>query len=123
MIQSKTALVINGKRHSVSAQSDAPVLWVFLEHLKLTGTKYGCGAGLCEACTIHVNGKAGRSCQLQLSEVKGRRITNIEGLSRDGTHPLQKACVAEQVPQCGYHQSGRVRALAVTTPKRSALQP
>lgn len=112
MIQAKTTLVINGKRHSVSAQSDAPVLWVLREHLKLTGTKYGCGAGLCGACTIHVDGKAVRSCQLQLSQVKGRRITTIEGLSRDGTHPLQKAWVVEQVPQCGYCQSGQIMQAA-----------
>jgi isoquinoline 1-oxidoreductase alpha subunit len=112
MNQAKTTLVINGKRHSVSAQSDAPVLWVLREHLKLTGTKYGCGAGLCGACTIHVDGKAVRSCQLQLSQVKGRRITTIEGLSRDGTHPLQKAWVAEQVPQCGYCQSGQIMQAA-----------
>jgi len=111
MNQAKTTLVINGKRHSVSAQSDAPVLWLLRKHLKLTGTKYGCGARLYGSCTIHVDGKAVRSCQLQLSQVKGRRITTTEGLSQN---------LAALLPFIKY---GKVRALAVTTPKRSALRP
>ena len=78
------------------------------EHLKLTGTKFGCGAGLCGACTVHVDGKPVFSCQTAASEVEGKKVTTIEGLSNDGSHPLQKAWVAEQVPQCGYCQSGQI---------------
>ena len=93
---------------SVEAASDTPLLWVIREQLQMTGTKFGCGAGLCGACTVHVNGEAVRSCQTALSDVAGKKITTIEGLSAKGDHPLQKAWIAEQVPQCGYCQSGQI---------------
>jgi isoquinoline 1-oxidoreductase alpha subunit len=106
------SLTVNGKGVSVDAQPDTPLLWVLREHLKLTGTKYGCGSGQCGACTVHVDGKPVRSCQLQLSQVTDRKVTTIEGLSVNGDHPLQKAWIAEQVPQCGYCQSGQIMQAA-----------
>jgi isoquinoline 1-oxidoreductase alpha subunit len=106
------ALTVNGKAVSVEAQADTPLLWVVREHLKLTGTKYGCGAGLCGACTVHLDGAAVRSCQTPLSAAAGKKITTIEGLSEKGDHPLQRAWVAEQVPQCGYCQSGQIMQAA-----------
>ena len=106
------AFNINGKRVSVNAEPDTPLLWAVREHLKLTGTKFGCGAGLCGACTVHVDGAAVRSCQTALSEVDGARVTTIEGLSPDSSHPLQRAWVSEQVPQCGYCQSGQIMKAA-----------
>ena len=107
-----TSFTINGKASSVEAEPDTPLLWVVREHLKLTGTKFGCGAGLCGACTVHVDGKPIRSCQISVSQVAGRQVTTIEGLSANGDHPLQKAWVAEQVPQCGYCQSGQIMQAA-----------
>jgi len=107
-----TAFTINGKTASVEAEPDTPLLWVVREHLKLTGTKFGCGSGLCGACTVHIDGKAVRSCQITVSKVAGRKVTTIEGLSPNGQHPLQKAWVAEQVPQCGYCQSGQIMKAA-----------
>src|SRR5476651_1658461 len=86
-------LTINGKAATVEAEPDTPLLWIVREHLKLTGTKFGCGSGLCGACTVHIDGKAVRSCQTQLTEVKGRKVTTIEGLSPTSSHPLQKAWV------------------------------
>jgi isoquinoline 1-oxidoreductase subunit alpha len=106
------AFTINGKPASVDADGDTPLLWVIREHLKLTGTKFGCGAGLCGACTVHLDGKAVRSCQTQVSEIANKKITTIEGLSPNSSHPLQKAWVAEQVPQCGYCQSGQIMQAA-----------
>jgi len=106
------AFNVNGKRVSVQAEGDTPLLWAVREHLKLTGTKFGCGAGLCGACTVHVNGKAVRACQTTLAEVDGATVTTIEGLSPDSSHALQKAWVAEQVPQCGYCQSGQIMKAA-----------
>ena len=103
---------VNGKSVEVNAEPDTPLLWGIREHLKLTGTKYGCGAGLCGACTVHINGKAVRSCQTDLSDVDGKDVTTIEGLSPDKNHPLQKAWIAEQVPQCGYCQSGQIMKAA-----------
>ena len=103
---------INGKAAKVEAEPDTPLLWVVREHLKLTGTKYGCGTGLCGACTLHVDGKAVRSCQVAASQVAGKKVTTIEGLSLNGGHPLQKAWVTEQVPQCGYCQSGQIMQAA-----------
>ena len=107
-----TNFTINGKAASVDAQPDTPLLWVVRDHLNLTGTKFGCGAGLCGACTVHVDGKAMRSCQISVSQVAGRTVTTIEGLSPEGAHALQKAWVAEQVPQCGYCQSGQIMQAA-----------
>ena len=106
------AFNVNGRRVSVNAEPDTPLLWAIREHLKLTGTKFGCGVGLCGACTVHVDGKAVRSCQTALSEVDGATVTTIEGLSPDSSHPLQKAWIAEQVPQCGYCQSGQIMKAA-----------
>ena len=108
----KTSLTVNGKRQTVTALPDTPLLWVLREDLKLTGTKFGCGAGQCGACMVHVDGKSVFSCLLPVSQMGGRNITTIEGLSRDSTHPLQKAWVAEQVPQCGYCQSGQIMRAA-----------
>jgi isoquinoline 1-oxidoreductase alpha subunit len=103
---------VNEKKVSVDAEPATPLLWVVREHLKLMGTKFGCGAGLCGACTVHVNGAAVRSCQTHLSEVAGKTVTTIEGLSPNASHPLQKAWLEEQVPQCGYCQSGQIMQAA-----------
>src|SRR5919109_1152862 len=111
------ALTVNGKAASVNAEPDTPLLWVLREHLKLTGTKFGCGSGLCGACTVHIDGKAVRSCQTAISQVQDKKVTTIEGLSADSTHPLQKAWIAEQVPQCGYCQSGQIMAAAALLAK------
>lgn len=105
-------LTINGKAMSVDADNDTPLLWVIREQLQMTGTKFGCGAGQCGACTVHVNGEAVRSCQTMAGDVTGKKITTIEGLSAKGDHPLQKAWIAEQVPQCGYCQSGQIMQAA-----------
>ena len=110
---------VNGKSVTVNAEPDTPLLWGIREHLRLTGTKYGCGAGLCGACTVHVNGKAVRSCQTDLSDVHGKDVTTIEGLSPDKNHPLHKAWIAEQVPQCGYCQSGQIMKAAELLAKTS----
>jgi isoquinoline 1-oxidoreductase alpha subunit len=106
------AFSINEKAVSVDAEGTTPLLWVVREHLKMTGTKFGCGAGLCGACTVHLNGAAVRSCQTALSDVAGKKVTTIEGLSPNSSHPLQKAWIAEQVPQCGYCQSGQIMQAA-----------
>lgn len=106
------SFTVNGKPVSVTAEADAPLLWVVREHLQLTGTKYGCGCGLCGACTLHLDGQAVRSCQTAVSAAAGRAVTTIEGLSPANDHPLQKAWVAEQVPQCGYCQSGQIMQAA-----------
>jgi isoquinoline 1-oxidoreductase alpha subunit len=99
---------INGQTASSDAPPATPLLWVIREGLKLSGTKFGCGAGLCGACMVHIDGKRAFSCQTQLSEVAGRVVTTIEGLSTDSSHPVQKAWLAEKVPQCGYCQSGQI---------------
>ncbi len=107
-----TRFNLNGKPVSVEADSKSLLLWVLRDDLKLTGTKYGCGIAVCGACTVHVNGKAVRACVTPLSTVAGARVVTIEGLSPDSSHPLQKAWVAEQVPQCGYCQSGQIMKAA-----------
>jgi isoquinoline 1-oxidoreductase alpha subunit len=99
---------INGQTASSDAPPATPLLWVIREGLKLSGTKFGCGAGLCGACMVHIDGKRAFSCQKQLSDVAGRSVTTIEGLSPDSSHPVQKAWLAEKVPQCGYCQSGQI---------------
>ena len=106
------SLNVNGESVSTLAEPDAKLLWVLREHLSLTGTKYGCGTGQCGACTVHVDGVAVRACVIPFSAVAGKSITTIEGLSNDGSHPLQKAWVKEQVPQCGYCQSGQIMQAA-----------
>ncbi len=101
-------LLVNGRRRSVEVDAATPLLWVLRDTLGLTGTKFGCGIGQCGACTVLVDGSAERSCQLAVKEAAGHRLTTIEGLSTDGTHPVQRAWVAEEVPQCGYCQSGQI---------------
>ena len=107
-----TTLTVNGKGQTVTALPDTPLLWVLREHLKLTGTKYGCGVGQCGACTVHIDGKPNYACLNPIKDLEGRSVTTIEGLSRDSSHPLQKAWIAEQVPQCGYCQSGQIMRAA-----------
>ncbi len=106
------SLTINGRTMEVDASPDTPLLWVLRDHLGLTGTKFGCGMALCGACTVHVDGAAVRSCVTRVGEVANRPITTIEGLSPDGQHPLQKAWMEENVPQCGYCQSGQIMSAA-----------
>ena len=113
------AFSVNGKATTVDVAADVPLLWVVREHLKLTGTKFGCGSGLCGACTVHVDGKAVRSCQTTMSTVAGKKVTTIEGLSKNNDHPLQRAWQEEQVPQCGYCQSGQIMAAAALLKKYS----
>jgi isoquinoline 1-oxidoreductase alpha subunit len=113
-------LTVNGKKSTVDVPADMPLLWVLRDVLKLHGTKYGCGIAQCGACTVHVDGKAQRSCQLQISAVGTKAITTIEGLSADGTHPVQRAWEQVDVPQCGYCQAGQMMtasALLATKPK------
>ena len=106
-------LRVNRTDHTVDVSADTPLLWVLRETLGLTGTKFGCGMALCGACTIHLDGEAVRSCVTPVTRAAGKEITTIEGLSRDLNHPLQQAWIAEDVPQCGYCQSGQIMAAAV----------
>ena len=120
-----TNLTINGKPKSVSAAPDTPLLWVLRDELAMTGTKFGCGIGLCGACTVLADGEPIRSCSTPIADVAARKITTIEGLSPTGTHPLQKAWIAENVPQCGYCQAGQIMsaaALLARTPKPTDAQ-
>jgi isoquinoline 1-oxidoreductase alpha subunit len=105
-------LTVNGQRHEVDIEPETPLLWVLRDEIGLTGTKYGCGIAQCGACTVHVDGQATRSCSVAVSDVANAQITTIEGLSPDGSHPVQKAWLAEDVPQCGYCQSGQIMAAA-----------
>ena len=105
-------LTVNGKPATVDAPADMPLLWVIRDILNLKGTKYGCGMSVCGMCTVHVDGEATRSCVTPVSKVEGKRITTIEGLSADGSHPLQKAWMAIDVPQCGYCQAGQIMSAA-----------
>jgi len=104
------SLEINGKTYEVDVSADVPLLWVIREHLRLTGTKFGCGVGLCGSCTVHLDGKAERSCITTVGSVKGRKVTTIEGLPED--HPVKRAWIEEQVPQCGYCQPGQIMQAA-----------
>lgn len=106
------SFTLNARRISVDAEPGTPLLWVIRDWIGLTGTKYGCGAGLCGACTVHVDGAAVRSCQTPVSDVADKTVVTIEGLSPDSSHPLQKAWVALEVPQCGYCQSGQIMKAA-----------
>jgi len=118
-------LTVNGERRTVEAAEDTPLLWVIRDLLNLTGTKYGCGAGLCRACTVHLDGEASFSCQIPITAVGERRITTIEGLSPDRSHPLQQAWIEEDVPQCGYCQPGQIMSAAALldrTPAPSETQ-
>jgi isoquinoline 1-oxidoreductase subunit alpha len=105
-------LLINGKSHTVDVDPGTPLLWVIRERLQLTGTKFGCGVAQCGACTVHLDGQAVRSCQTTVAQAAGKKITTIEGLDPAGRHPLQLAWIAEQVPQCGYCQSGQIMSAA-----------
>ena len=106
-------LKVNGKPQSVDVNPDTPLLWVVRENLGLTGTKFGCGMALCGACTVHLNGEAVRSCVTPVSRAAGKEVTTIEGLSSDVSHPLQRAWIEKDVPQCGYCQSGQIMSAAV----------
>jgi len=105
-------LDVNGRQHQVVASADTPLLWILRDELGLTGTKFGCGQALCGACTVHLDGEAVRSCQTTIQAADGHRITTIEGLAAGGLHPLQVAWATEEVPQCGYCQSGQLMAAA-----------
>jgi len=111
------SFTVNGKVHKADVAPDTPLLWVLRDTLGLTGTKYGCGIAQCGACTVHVNGEPVRSCTAPISQAAGKRVTTIEGLSRDSSHPLQKAWIAEEVPQCGYCQSGQIMSAAALLAK------
>jgi isoquinoline 1-oxidoreductase subunit alpha len=111
---------LNGKAQSVDVSPEMPLLWVLRDTLNLTGTKFGCGMALCGACTVHINGEAARSCVTPISTVAGKKITTIEGLSADGTHPVQVAWMAEDVPQCGYCQSGQIMSAVALLAKKSS---
>jgi isoquinoline 1-oxidoreductase alpha subunit len=113
-------LTINGKTQTVDVDDDTPLLWVLRDTVGLTGTKYGCGIGMCGACTVLIEGEPTRSCQLPVTAIAGKSVTTIEGLSPDRSHPVQQAWIAENVPQCGYCQSGQILtavALLKTKPK------
>jgi len=112
-------LTVNGKRQSVEAEPQMPLLWVLRDILGLTGTKFGCGMALCGACTVHVNGQPTRSCSLPVSMAAGKNITTIEGLSADSSHPIQRAWIDVDVPQCGYCQSGQIMSAAALLAKKS----
>jgi aerobic-type carbon monoxide dehydrogenase small subunit (CoxS/CutS family) len=105
-------LIVNGKKQTVEVAAETPLLWVLRDTLGLTGTKYGCGAAHCGSCTVHVNGEATRSCVTPIEYCEGKTVTTIEGLSADLSHPLQKAWIQEDVPQCGYCQSGQIMSAA-----------
>jgi isoquinoline 1-oxidoreductase alpha subunit len=118
-------LTVNGKRHELDIEPETPLLWVLRDEIGLTGTKYGCGIAQCGACTVHIDDQAVRSCQVAASDAAGTRIVTIEGLSPNGDHAVQRAWVAEDVPQCGYCQSGQIMAAAAflkATPKPTDSQ-
>jgi len=106
------SLTINGKAYSLDVEAETPLLWVIRDELGMTGTKFGCGIAQCGACTVHVDGEAMRSCSIQVGDVASKNVTTIEGLSPDARHPVQQAWLAEDVPQCGYCQSGQIMAAA-----------
>lgn len=112
-------LIVNDSQQTVDVDEDTPLLWVLRDVLGLTGTKFGCGIGECGACTVHVDGNAIRSCRTTVKEAAGKKITTIEGLSKDGSHPIQKAWVAEQVSQCGYCQPGQIMSAAALLSRKT----
>jgi aerobic-type carbon monoxide dehydrogenase small subunit (CoxS/CutS family) len=114
-----TTLTVNGKRHNVNVAPDTPLLWVLRDALAMTGTKFGCGMAQCGACTVHLDGTPTRSCVTPLSAVGARAVTTIEGLSPDRSHPIQRAWLAEEVPQCGYCQSGQIMSAAALLAKNA----
>jgi isoquinoline 1-oxidoreductase alpha subunit len=109
---SQFVLQINGAQHSVEVVAEMPLLWALRDLLSMTGTKYGCGMGLCGACTVHLDGQATRSCQTSVADAVGKKITTIEGLAQTALSHVQRAWIAEQVPQCGYCQSGQIMSAA-----------
>jgi isoquinoline 1-oxidoreductase alpha subunit len=113
-----TTFTVNGRQASVDAPLETPLLWVIREVLKMPGTRFGCGVGLCGACVVHIDGDRAFSCQTQLSEAAGKSVTTIEGLSPDSSHPVQKAWLEERVPQCGYCQSGQIMSAAALLAKK-----
>jgi len=110
-------LNINGSSHTVDDEPETPLLWVIRDSVGLTGTKFGCGIAQCGACTVHIDGKAVKSCSVTAASASGRKVTTIEGLSPDGSHPMQKAWVEHSVPQCGYCQSGQIMAASALLAK------
>jgi aerobic-type carbon monoxide dehydrogenase small subunit (CoxS/CutS family) len=110
-------LIVNGRSHELDVEPEMPLLWALRDIIGMMGTKYGCGIAQCGACTVHLDGEAVRSCALPVSAAAGKRVTTIEGLSRDGSHPLQRAWIEHQVPQCGYCQSGQIMAAAALLAK------
>jgi aerobic-type carbon monoxide dehydrogenase small subunit (CoxS/CutS family) len=106
------SVIVNGKKHEIDVETDVPLLWVLRENLGMTGTKFGCGVAQCGACTVHLDGQPIRSCTTPIAAAQGKKITTIEGLSPDGSHPIQRAWIAEDVPQCGYCQSGQIMSAA-----------
>ena len=114
----RLTLLVNGARRTVDVAPETPLLWVLRDALALTGTKYGCGIAQCGACTVLLDGEAVRSCQTPVKDAVGHRVTTIEGLSKDGGHPVQRAWVADEVPQCGYCQSGQIVAAAALLSKK-----
>jgi isoquinoline 1-oxidoreductase subunit alpha len=111
------SITVNGTSHDVDVPADMPLLWVVRDELRMTGTKFGCGVAQCGACTMHVDGVATRTCVLPVSQAVGKQIRTIEGLSTDSSHPVQRAWIAESVPQCGYCQSGQIMAAAALLQK------
>jgi isoquinoline 1-oxidoreductase subunit alpha len=110
---------LNGKAQTVDVSPEMPLLWVLRDTLNMTGTKFGCGMALCGACTVHIDGEVARSCSTPISKVAGKKVTTIEGLSADGSHPVQVAWMAEDVPQCGYCQSGQIMSAVALLVKKS----
>ena len=117
VVMGSFSLSVNGKQHELIVPPDMPLLWVLRDALGLTGTKYGCGIGLCGACTVHLDGQAVRSCQTFVSTIGSRKVTTIEGLSANRSHPVQRAWIVEQVPQCGFCQSGQIMQAAALLTK------
>ena len=113
-----TTFILNGKSQTVDVSPDMPLLWVLRDTLNMTGTKFGCGMALCGACTVHINGEMTRSCITPISSVAGKKVTTIEGLSADGSHPVQLAWIAEDVPQCGYCQTGQIMSAVALLAKK-----
>jgi isoquinoline 1-oxidoreductase alpha subunit len=111
-------LIVNGAAHSIDVDPEMPLLWALRDTLGLTGTKFGCGAGICGACTVHLDGEPVRSCQITVAQAAGKQVVTIEGLSPDGTHPVQRAWLEEQVPQCGYCHSGQIMAAVALLAKQ-----
>ena len=113
-----TTLLVNGKTHKVDAPADTPLLWVLRDHIGLTGTKYGCGMAMCGACTVHLDGAPVRACSTPMSAAVGKKVLTIEGLSSDNSHPVQKAWIAVEAPQCGYCQSGQIMSAVALLAKK-----